>query len=158
MCQPDRGESAELGGPVRVRDRKLVRPARDASSTHTSPRTANPLTPCTSLNLLYRDGWTISGGVGHKFTDKLSGAASITWDRGTSHGFGTQTDTWTFGTGLSYAATENLEFRLAGAVGILTGGSSGPQVYQGQPVGTDVKYDFDDDYFAAVSTSIKIKF
>ncbi|MCK3777662.1 OmpP1/FadL family transporter [Ensifer sesbaniae] len=122
------------------------------------PRTANPLTPCTSLNLLYRDGWTISGGVGHKFTDKLSGAASITWDRGTSHGFGTQTDTWTFGTGLSYAATENLEFRLAGAVGILTGGSSGPQVYQGQPVGTDVKYDFDDDFFAAVSTSIKIKF
>lgn len=122
------------------------------------PRTASPLTPCTSLNLLYRDGWTISGGIGHKFTDKLSGAASITWDRGTSHGFGTQTDTWAFGTGLSYAATENVEFRLAGAVGILTGGSSGPQVYQGQPVGTDVKYDFDDDFFAAVSTSVKIKF
>ena len=45
-----------------------------------------------------------------------------------------------------------------GAVGILTGGSSGPQTFEGQPVGTDVKYDFDDDYFAAVSTSIKIKF
>jgi long-chain fatty acid transport protein len=122
------------------------------------PGTSSPLTPCTSLNLLYRDGWTISGGIGHKFTDKLSGAASITWDRGTSHGFGTQTDTWTFGSGLSYAATENLEFRLAGAVGILTGGSSGPQTFNGQPVGTDVKYDFDDDFFAAVSTSVKIKF
>ncbi|WP_104667266.1 OmpP1/FadL family transporter [Ensifer adhaerens] len=120
---------------------------------------ANPITqPCTSLNLLYRDGWTISGGIGHKFTDKLSGAASITWDRGTSHGFGTQTDTWSFGSGLSYAATENLEFRLAGAVGILTGGSSGPQTFNGEPVGNDVKYDFDDDFFAAVSTSIKIKF
>ncbi|MGF6159871.1 long-chain fatty acid transport protein [Ensifer sp. KUDG1] len=122
------------------------------------PAVRDPRTPCTSLNLLYRDGWTISGGVGHKFTDKLSGAASITWDRGTSHGFGTQTDTWTFGTGLSYAASENLEFRLAGAVGILTGGSSGPQTFNGEQVGTDVKYDFDDDFFAAVSTSIKVKF
>lgn len=122
------------------------------------PRVANPLTPCTSLNLLYRDGWTISGGVGHKFTDKLSGAVSLTWDRGTSHGFGTQTDTWSLGTGVSYAATENVEFRLAGAVGILTGGSSGPMQFEGETVGDEVRYKFDDDFFGAISTSLKVKF
>lgn len=122
------------------------------------PRVSDPRTPCTSLNLLYRDGWTVSGGVGHKFTDKLSGAVSLTWDRGTSHGFGTQTDTWSLGTGVSYAATQNVEFRLAGAVGILTGGSSGPVQFEGQTVGNDVRYDFDDDFFGAISTSVKIKF
>ncbi|RVC05725.1 OmpP1/FadL family transporter, partial [Mesorhizobium sp. M7A.F.Ca.CA.002.15.2.1] len=42
----------------------------------------------TSLDLMYRDGWTVSGGIGHKFNDQWSGAGQLTWDRGTSHGFG----------------------------------------------------------------------
>ncbi len=33
----------------------------------------------TSLDLGYRDGWTISGGVGHKFNDQWSGALSLAW-------------------------------------------------------------------------------
>lgn len=103
----------------------------------------------TSLVLLYRDGWTVSGGVGHKFNDQWSGAASLTWDRGTSHGYGNQTDSWTLGTGVSYSPTENVELRLAGAVGLLTSGSS---------VGEDVKYDFGTDIVTAISTSLKVKF
>jgi long-chain fatty acid transport protein len=112
----------------------------------------------TSLDLLYRDGWTISGGVGHKFTDTISGAASITWDRGTSTGLGTQTDTWTFGAGASYTPSENLEFRLGGALGVLTKGSSGVVVSNGNAFGTDVSYDFDNDLLSAVSVSAKLKF
>ncbi len=122
------------------------------------PATVSRTTPCTSLDLLYRDGWTITGGVGHKFNDQWSGAVSLTWDRGTSHGYGTQTDTWTLGTGVSYTPTENLEFRLAGAVGIMTGGSSGAVKYGDDVIGDDVSYDFDDDFVGAISTSIKVKF
>ncbi|MCV9997154.1 OmpP1/FadL family transporter [Pararhizobium sp. YC-54] len=118
----------------------------------------SPVRPPTSLDLLYRDGWTISGGVGHKFNDQWSGAVSLTWDRGTSHGYGNQTDSWTLGTGVSYLPTENVELRLAGAIGLLTSGSSGPQTYNGEPVGTNITYDFDTDIVSAISTSLKVKF
>ena len=42
----------------------------------------------TSLDLLYRDGWTVSAGVGHQLTEKVSLAGSLTWDRGTGTGVG----------------------------------------------------------------------
>ncbi len=112
----------------------------------------------TSLDLLYRDGWTVSGGVGHKFNDKLSGALSLTWDRGTSTGVGAQTDTWTLGAGVSYAVNDNVELRLAGAVGLLTSGSSGAVTRGGVVYGDDVAYDFGNDIVTAVSTSLKVKF
>ncbi|MEA3534781.1 OmpP1/FadL family transporter [Rhizobium sp. CC-YZS058] len=115
-------------------------------------------TEATSLDLLYRDGWTVTGGVGHRFNDQWSGAVSLTWDRGTSTGITSQTDTWTLGTGLSYAPTKNVEFRLAGAVGILTSGEVGPKSFEGRPYGDDVRYDFGNDVFTAISTSLKVKF
>ncbi|MBV7520624.1 MULTISPECIES: OmpP1/FadL family transporter [Sinorhizobium/Ensifer group] len=114
--------------------------------------------PCTSLDLLYRDGWTISGGFGHKFNDQWNGAVSLTWDRGTSHGYGTQSDTWSLGSGVSYSPNKNIELRLAGAVGILTSGSSGPVNFDGQVIGGDVSYDYGNDFFGAISTSLKVKF
>jgi long-chain fatty acid transport protein len=112
----------------------------------------------TSLDLFYRDGWTISGGVGHKFNEQWAGALSLTWDRGTSQGYGAQTDTWTLGAGVSYTPVENVEWRLAGALGIMTGGESGTYVYNGRTYGNDVSYSFGDDLVAALSTSVKVKF
>jgi long-chain fatty acid transport protein len=112
----------------------------------------------TSLDLGYRDGWTLSGGIGHKFNDQWSGAVTVTWDRGTSQGFGTQTDTWTLGTGVSYAPTENVELRLAGAIGVLTSGSSGPVDIDGIGYGDAASYDYGNDLVAAVSTQLKVKF
>ncbi|WLR94116.1 OmpP1/FadL family transporter [Shinella zoogloeoides] len=114
-------------------------------------------TEATSLDLFYRDGWTISGGVGHKFNEQWSGALSLTWDRGVSTGLGTHSDTWTLGAGVSYAPTENVEFRVAGALGVLTSGSSGPVVRDGQTFGR-ASYDFDNDLVSAISTSLKVKF
>lgn len=115
-------------------------------------------TELNSLDLAYRDGWTISGGIGHKLNDQWSVAGSVTWDRGTSDGFGSQTDTWTFGTGVSYTPTKNVELRLAGAVSILTSGSSGQVVVDGVTVGQQASYDFGTDLAAAVSTSLKVRF
>lgn len=35
----------------------------------------------------WRDGWTFTAGVGHEFTDRISGALSLTYDRGVSTGW-----------------------------------------------------------------------
>ncbi|MDI7863341.1 OmpP1/FadL family transporter [Rhizobiaceae bacterium n13] len=115
-------------------------------------------TDVTSLDLLYRDGWTINAGVGHKFNDQWSGAVSLTWDRGTSHGYGSQTDSWTLGTGVSYKPTEHIELRFAGALGLWTSGESNPTVLNGEPIGDGVSYSFGNDLIAALSTSLKIRF
>lgn len=112
----------------------------------------------TSLDLIYRDGWTISGGIGHRLNEQWSVAGSVTWDRGTAQGFGSQTDTWTFGTGVSYTPTQNVELRLAGAITLLTSGSSGVVTAGGQTYGDDISYDFGTDIAAAVSTSLKVRF
>ncbi|WP_440982953.1 OmpP1/FadL family transporter [Shinella sumterensis] len=120
---------------------------------------SNPVSgELTSIDLLYRDGWTISGGVGHKFNEQWSGAASLTWDRGVSTGIGTHTDTWTLGAGVSYTPTENIELRLSGALGLLTSGSSRAIVKDGRAYGQRASYDFDNDLVSAISTSLKVKF
>lgn len=112
----------------------------------------------TSLDLLYRDGWTVTGGIGHKFNDHWSAAASITWDRGTTTGIGIESDTWTFAAGTSYTPTENVELRFGGAVGLLTSGSAGTRTWNGFEFGKDIAYDYGDDIVTAISATAKIKF
>ncbi|TPJ45649.1 OmpP1/FadL family transporter [Mesorhizobium sp. B2-7-1] len=112
----------------------------------------------TSLDLMYRDGWTVSGGIGHKFNDQWSAAGQLTWDRGTSHGYGAQTDTWTIGGGVAYTPQPNIEVRLAGAIGVMTSGHSGTVTAEGYTAGTDASYDFGNDLVTAISGGIKIKF
>lgn len=112
----------------------------------------------TSLDLLYRDGWTINAGIGHKFNEQWSGAVSLTWDRGTSHGYGSQTDSWTLGSGVSYKPTDHIELRFAGALGLWTSGESNPTTLDGQEIGDGVSYSFGNDLIAALSTSVKIRF
>jgi long-chain fatty acid transport protein len=114
-------------------------------------------TEATSLDLIYRDGWTIQGGVGHKFNEELSGGASITWDRGTSTGLGYQSDTWTLGLGASYTPTPNVELRLAGALGLMTSGSSGAVEWDGRVYGDEVSYTFRDDLVSAISANVKVR-
>jgi long-chain fatty acid transport protein len=115
-------------------------------------------TQITSLDLGYRDGWTITGGIGHKFNDQWSGAVSVTWDRGTSGDYGAQSDTWLFTTGVAYAPTKNIEIRLAGVLGLLTSGDSKSMVVDGQTIGDEATFDYGSDLVAAVSTSLRVKF
>lgn len=51
-------------------------------------------------NFFFNDGWTVTGGVGHRFKPNLSGMMSLTWDKGVSTGWDTLTDTWTVAGGL----------------------------------------------------------
>ncbi len=43
----------------------------------------------------WRDGWTVTGGVGHQFSDSVSGSASLTWDRGVATGWDLRGEVWT---------------------------------------------------------------
>lgn len=108
-----------------------------------------------SFDALYRDGWTVTGGVGHKFNEQISGLAALTWDRGTKTVIGTQTDTWTFNAGGSYTPTKNIEIRLGGTIGLLTAGESGPS---GADNANNTYYSFDDDLVYAGTASLRVKF
>ncbi|MCO5072849.1 MAG: outer membrane protein transport protein [Rhizobiaceae bacterium] len=70
----------------------------------------------------WTDGWTITGGVGHAFTDDISGAVSLTWDQGVGTGWDIQTDTWTLAAGLTAKDKLGGEIRAGLGVSYLTGG------------------------------------
>ncbi len=70
----------------------------------------------------WKDGWTIQGGVGHKFNDTISGTLNVTWDQGVGTGADIQTDTWTFGAGALINAGPGV-LKLGAGVSYLTAGS-----------------------------------
>ena len=71
----------------------------------------------------WRDGWTVTGGIGHAFTEKLSGAVSLTWDRGVGTGFDLSSTTYTVGSGISYKDDLGGEMRFGGGVTYIAGAS-----------------------------------
>ncbi|MGF0537911.1 OmpP1/FadL family transporter [Agrobacterium sp. ES01] len=102
-------------------------------------------------NFYWRDGWTITGGLGHKFNETVSGAASLTWDRGVGTGADIQTDTWTVSAGADIKAGPGT-LRLGGAISYLTAGS--------QSVAKEADFDAtaNGDWAYALSASYKISF
>ncbi|WP_230171340.1 outer membrane protein transport protein [Rhizobium sp. CECT 9324] len=102
-------------------------------------------------DFFWRDGWTISGGVGHTFTDTVSGALSLTWDRGVDTGADIMSDTWTVGAGTLVKAGPGV-LRLGGAVSYLTSGE------QTVADGADFNATADGDWAYAVTASYKIAF
>jgi len=115
-------------------------------------------TNITNLNLYYQDGWTVSGGIGHKFNEQWSAAATVTWDRGTTTGLTSQTDIWLFGLGTNYKATDNFEVRLAGAAGWLASGEMDDTVINGVRNATGSQGEFGNDFVGALSLTAKLKF
>ena len=124
--------------------------------TSATPTTANP-TSTVALEPFFQDGLTITAGLGRKLTDNFSLASSLTWDRATSTTTGTQTASWRLNTGIKTTISENLEFTLGGAVGYFESGKS-EQNANAIDRGSNISYDFDGEWFQAVSTSLKLKF
>lgn len=60
----------------------------------------------------WRDGWTVAGGIGHAFTDRISGSLSVQWDRGVSTGYDLMGDTYTVAAGGSFKDDWGGEFRM----------------------------------------------
>ncbi|MDZ7602186.1 MAG: outer membrane protein transport protein [Hoeflea sp.] len=71
--------------------------------------------PFSTSRFFFKDGWTVTGGVAHRFNDQLAASASLTWDRGVSTGWDTLTDQWTIAGGVAYDVNKNVQFRLGGA-------------------------------------------
>ena len=63
----------------------------------------------------WRDGWTVTGGVVHSFSDAVAGQVSLTWDRGVSTGWDLRDESWTLAVGGRVRAAVGGEFR--GGVG-----------------------------------------
>jgi long-chain fatty acid transport protein len=99
----------------------------------------------------YKDGYTVQLGVGHEFTDALSGTVNVTWDQGVGTGADITTDTWTLGLGGEYKSKVGT-FGLGVAVSYLTAGS--------QTVSSGATYDAkaDEDWAVAVGMSYKVSF
>jgi long-chain fatty acid transport protein len=76
-----------------------------------------------TTRFFFEDGWTVTGGVGHRFNPSLSGSVSLTWDKGVSTGWDTLTDTWTFAGGLAYDVSSNVQVRAGGAAIYFTEGT-----------------------------------
>ena len=109
----------------------------------------------TAFEPLYRDGITLTGGFGRKFTEQLSGLLSLTWDRGTATTTGTQSDTWLVSTGLNFKANEKVDIQVGGAVGVLT---SGFTPGTGTLASTAASRSFGNDFIGAFTASAKISF
>ncbi|MEQ8479062.1 MAG: outer membrane protein transport protein [Hoeflea sp.] len=109
-----------------------------------------------SFDPVYRDGWTVTGGLGRQFNESLSGSIALTWDRGTSTTTGSQTDTWTVSGGVAHEFSENAELRVGGAIGLLTSGSSMPA--PGGDAANNVTYSFGNDVVYALSGALKVNF
>ncbi|MDF1609874.1 outer membrane protein transport protein [Hoeflea sp. YIM 152468] len=103
-----------------------------------------------TVDAFFRDGWTVSGGVAHKFNDKFSGLASLTWDRGTSTGRSSYSDTLTVSTGGSYTVNENVSIRGGLAYSFLD------SLTEVNTAGHTIGYD--KDYSIGGGLSLNIKF
>lgn len=54
-----------------------------------------PGTPVAAPNdYFWRDGWTVTAGIGHAFNERVSGLVSVQWDRGVATGYDLRTDKW----------------------------------------------------------------
>ena len=76
--------------------------------------------PATTNRYFWKDGWTLTGGVGHVFNETVSGAVSVTYDQGVGTGFDLSSDTWTMAAGTSIKDKWGGELRLGGALSYLT--------------------------------------
>jgi len=115
-------------------------------------------TRVTSLNLYYQDGWTLRGGVGHKFNDQWSLDGSLSWDRGTSTGLTTQTDLWLFTLGTDYKPSDKIDIRLAGAAGWLVSGKVDGMLADDKRSLLGCEGVLDDDFVSGLSLMAKVEF
>lgn len=64
----------------------------------------------------WRDGWTFTAGVGHEFTDRISGAFTVGYDRGVSTGWDYYGDTYT--AAVTASVKDNWGGKLSAAIAV----------------------------------------
>jgi len=94
----------------------------------------------------WQDGWTVTGGIGHSFSDSIAGTVFATWDRGVSTGWDLHTDTYTIGTGISLKDKIGGELRAGAGVSYLTAGEETQYGAANRAVGNDWAFAFSGGY------------
>ena len=100
----------------------------------------------------WRDGWTVTGGVGHQFNDWLAGTVFASWDRGVSTGWDMTAQSFTVGAGASMKDKMGGELRLGAAVSRLGAASETKYV---TPV--DINRSVDADWVYVLSGGYSLK-
>lgn len=119
-----------------------------------------PLGGPRELEYYFRDGWTVTAGLGHAFTEEISGVVGLTWDRGTSTTEDTLSDVYTAAAGLSFKDKIGGEVRLGGAISYLTSASVSAESSQTVGVydpGATFGYSVDGDWTYAFSAGYKVQ-
>ncbi len=102
-------------------------------------------------NFFWKDGWTISGGIGHSFNENVSGAVTLTWDKGVGNGADIMSDVWTLGVGSQIKGGPGV-LRVGAGLSYLTSGS------QSRAKGADFNATAGGDWAYALTASYKIAF
>ena len=117
--------------------------------------------PFLEVNRLFgfKDGWTLTAGIGHQLTDKIQIGSSITWDQGIG---GSYSDTYQWGLGGAYKINDNVTWSLGGAVVYKTAADnetvkSITVIGPGSPSGVIGEDQFDLSYDASVNFAISSK-
>lgn len=99
----------------------------------------------------WKDGWTVQAGVGHAFTDTVSGTMNLTYDSGVGTGADIMTDTWTVAAA-AIIKTGPAEWRIGGGLSYLTSGaqSTANNATFNATAGGDWSY--------SLGTSVSVKF
>jgi long-chain fatty acid transport protein len=111
------------------------------------------------LEYYYKDGWTVTGGIGHAFTEDISGVIGLTWDRGVSTTEDALSDTYTLAAGVALKDKLGGEVRFGGAVSYLTAASVSAQTSDSVGVydpGASFGYSVGADWAYALSAGYKI--
>lgn len=119
-----------------------------------------PIGGAKELEYYYRDGWTVTGGVGHSFSETISGVFGLTWDRGVSTTEDTLSDTYTAAAGVAIKDKLGGEVRFGGAISYLTSASVTAEARTARPgqvdPGASFGYSVDGDWSYAFSAGYKI--
>lgn len=113
------------------------------------------------LEYYYKDGWTVTGGIGHAFSETISGVVGLTWDRGVSTTEDTLSDSYTAAAGVSIKDKLGGEVRFGGAISYLTSASvsaeTQPQLPGQVDPGSSFGFSVDGDWVYALSAGYKIQ-
>lgn len=68
----------------------------------------------------WKDGWTVTGGIAHSFTDRIAGTFALIWDRGVSTGYDHSSATYSAVVGGSFKDQWGGELRAGVGLSYLT--------------------------------------
>jgi long-chain fatty acid transport protein len=109
------------------------------------------------LEYYYQDGWTVTGGIGHAFSETVSASVGISWDKGVSTTEDALTDTYTLFGGVALKDKLGGELRAGAAVSYLTSGSVGADPTPTTPgAGNSFAYSVGNDWSVAGTLSYAV--